>query len=206
MKIAIIGAGNVGSSLAKGWALKGHEVVFGVRNTNSEKTKKALALHSSLRAISIKDAISESEVVLLATPAGEVKEIAQEIKPFLKNQIILDSMNSVSAKPEGFQNTFEALKAYTEYEHIVKCFNSTRAENMANPNYPDGAVDMFMAGSSKKGKEIARILALDVGFKECYDFGGDDKVPLLENLALCWINLAYMQGQGRNFAFKIVKR
>jgi putative intracellular protease/amidase len=76
MKIAIIGAGNVGSSLAKGWALKGHEVVFGVRNTNSEKTKKALALHSSLRAISIKDAISESEVVLLAIHAGAVKEIA----------------------------------------------------------------------------------------------------------------------------------
>jgi predicted dinucleotide-binding enzyme len=31
MKIAVIGAGNVGATLGKRWAKLGHEVVFGVR-------------------------------------------------------------------------------------------------------------------------------------------------------------------------------
>lgn len=67
-------------------------------------------------------------------------------------------------------------------------------------------LDMFMAGNSMTGKTITRALAMDMGFAECYDFGGDDKVPLLEQFALAWINLAIMQGNGKNIAFKILKR
>lgn len=44
MKIAIIGSGNVGTALGKGWLAAGHEVVFGVRNPSSAKTIKALEL------------------------------------------------------------------------------------------------------------------------------------------------------------------
>ena len=44
------------------------------------------------------------------------------------------------------------------------------------------------------------------GFGSCIDFGKSDKVELLEKFALCWINLAIMQGQGRDIAFKLVRR
>jgi len=37
MKIAIIGAGNVGSTLASRWAELGHEVTIGSQNPASEK-------------------------------------------------------------------------------------------------------------------------------------------------------------------------
>jgi 8-hydroxy-5-deazaflavin:NADPH oxidoreductase len=57
-----------------------------------------------------------------------------------------------------------------------------------------------------QAKTIATQLALDAGFATCIDFGGDDKVALLEQFALCWINLAMMQGMGRNIAFKLLKR
>lgn len=53
---------------------------------------------------------------------------------------------------------------------------------MRDPKYGETSLDMFMAGSSEKGKQVARQLALDAGFAECYDFGGDDKVVLLEQL------------------------
>jgi len=52
----------------------------------------------------------------------------------------------------------------------------------------------------------AEQLANDIGFGKCYDFGGDDKVELLEKFALSWINIAIMQGHGRNLAFKLLKR
>ncbi|MCK7529143.1 MAG: hypothetical protein MZV64_72115 [Ignavibacteriales bacterium] len=42
----------------------------------------------------------------------------------------------------------------------------------------------LLAGSSSlKAKQIASQLSLDAGFAECYDFGGDDKVELLEQFA-----------------------
>lgn len=65
---------------------------------------------------------------------------------------------------------------------------------------------MFMAGDSEEAKQIARQLALDAGFGSCWDFGKGDKVELLEQFALSWINLAIMQGHGRDIAFKLVRR
>lgn len=77
---------------------------------------------------------------------------------------------------------------------------------MLNPEYQGEKIDMFMAGDSDKAKQIARQLALDAGFGTCWDFGKADKVALLEQFALSWINLAIMQGHGRNLAFKVVRR
>jgi predicted dinucleotide-binding enzyme len=38
MKIAIIGAGNVGTALGAGWHRESHEITYGVQDTNDEKT------------------------------------------------------------------------------------------------------------------------------------------------------------------------
>jgi predicted dinucleotide-binding enzyme len=77
---------------------------------------------------------------------------------------------------------------------------------MKDPSYGDQALDMFLAGSSEKGKSIARQLAKDAGFAECYDVGGNDKFALMEQFAFFWINLAMFQGQGRDIGFKLLKR
>ena len=83
---------------------------------------------------------------------------------------------------------------------------TTGFENMLNPIYHGEGIDMFAAGNSVRAKQVAEQLAKDLGFATCYDFGGDDKVELLEKFALSWINIAIIQGHGRNLAFKLVKR
>jgi predicted dinucleotide-binding enzyme len=88
----------------------------------------------------------------------------------------------------------------------VKCFNTTGFNNMLNPVYGDQSLDLFMAGDSLRGKTMARQLALDAGFGECYDIGGNDKFTLMEQFAFFWINLAMFQGQGREIGFKLLKR
>ena len=45
MKIAIIGAGNVGGTLGRGWAKKGHDIFFGVREPR-RRTKSRKLLQS----------------------------------------------------------------------------------------------------------------------------------------------------------------
>jgi 8-hydroxy-5-deazaflavin:NADPH oxidoreductase len=120
--------------------------------------------------------------------------------------VIIDAMNSVRVKPEPFSNTTEALIKLTNCKDIVKCFNATGAENMANPIYNGKGIDMFYAGDSDKAKKVAEQLAKDIGFENVYNFGGSDKFNLLEQFALGWINLAMMQGYGRSIAFKVLNR
>jgi hypothetical protein len=51
-----------------------------------------------------------------------------------------------------------------------------------------------------------RELVKAVGFADCHDMGGDDKVPILEGFALVWIDLAIFQKMGRGMAFKLLRR
>ena len=205
MDIAIIGTGNVGSALAKVWSAAGHIIHLGVRDRQNFKGKELLNLPRVL-AHEISEAVWLSEVVLIAATPQVTADIVKAMGN-VNGKVIIDAMNSVRVKPEGYNNTYEALTDLAKGAEIVKCFNSTGFENMANPIYPhDMPIDMFMAGDSKSAKETARQLALDAGFGECYDFGGSDKVALLEQFALSWINLAVMQGHGRGIAFKIIKR
>lgn len=205
MKIAIIGTGNVGGALATRWALAGHELFLGVQDTADFKGMQLLH-NANTSAHSVADAAKAADVILIAAVPTASAEIAGQIRPFVAGKVIIDAMNSVMKRPEGFNNSFDALKSYLPEAHIVKCFNSTGFENMANPIYHGEGIDMFAAGSSAKGKEVARQLALDAGFSTCWDFGGDDKAQLLEHFALSWINLAIMQGHGRGMAFKLIKR
>jgi len=204
-KIAIIGAGNVGSTLGKGWIKAGHEVVFGVRDPQSPKTQKALALIPEAKVNTVQEASKNAEVIVITTPPEAALELSPQLGD-VSDKVIIDTSNSVRTRPEPFATAYHAIKEITKAHDVVKCFNSTGFENMLNPIYHGEGIDMFAAGDSKKAKQIAEQLAKDIGFATCYDFGGDDKVELLEKFALSWINIAIMQGHGRNLAFKLLKR
>jgi 8-hydroxy-5-deazaflavin:NADPH oxidoreductase len=204
MKIAIIGSGNVGGALAQGWAKAGHQITFGVRNLDEFKGNR-LGEMKNISTSLIGDAVAKSEVVVIAAVPQAVQAIANSMGDVSK-KIIIDTMNSVRVKPDPFTNTTEALMKMTNCKDIVKCFNTTGAENMGDPNYNGMGIDMFYSGDSDKAKQVAEQLAKDLGFENVYNFGGSDKFNLQEQFALSWINLAMMQGYGRNFAFKIVKR
>lgn len=203
MQIAIIGHGNVGGALAKHWANFGHEVIIGARNPQDEKVQ-ALAQIQNITTTDILEAISKSDVILVATPAHTAVELANQFGK-LTNKIIIDATNAIRQKPEPYPTAFHAFQAITGAE-LAKCFNTTGFENMENPHYGDTAIDLFVAGSSEKAKEVAIQLAKDAGFGECYDFGDGDRVELLEQFAMAWINLAIFQKHGRDIAFKIIKR
>src|ERR1700737_4741346 len=69
MKIAVVGAGDVGGALGKGWAKKGHDVTFGVRTTSDPKLKELLAATGGkARAASVNDAAGGCEVVAFTVP------------------------------------------------------------------------------------------------------------------------------------------
>ncbi|MCG9912125.1 MAG: NAD(P)-binding domain-containing protein [Flavobacteriales bacterium] len=204
-KIAIIGTGNVGGALATQWANNGHEINLGVRDVNNFKGK-ALLSNPNTHVFTIEEAVKQSEVILLSTPAPIAVEVAQSLGD-TTGKIIIDTMNIVMGRgPQGYNNTSDAILDHTQSRDVVKCFNTTGANNMQNPVYGDTAIDLFVAGDSEKGKSTAMQLAKDAGFAACYSIGGNDKFELMEQFAWFWINLAMFQGQGREIGFKLLKR
>ncbi len=203
MKIAIIGTGNVGGALATQWSKAGHRLYLGVRDTKDFKGKELLD-NAQTTAHSVAEAVRQAEVILVAAPP-EIAETLSETFGDTAGKIIIDATNAVRTKPENYPTAFHAFEALTEAA-VVKCFNSTGFENMRNPDYGDVTLDMFAAGDNSQAKAVAVQLSKDAGFEKCYDFGGSDKVELLEKFALSWINLAIFQKTGRNIGFKVVVR
>jgi len=203
MNIAIIGTGNVGGALATNWSKNGHHINLGVQNITDFKGKELLQ-NANTKVFSITEAVQKSEVVLIATPPTAIFDII-EMMGKVSNKIIIDATNAVMKSPEPYKTVYHALADKTN-ANVVKCFNSTGFENLLNPVYKGEPIDMFMAGDSEEAKSVAKQLALDCGFGSCIDFGKSDKVELLEKFALSWINLAIMQGHGRNMAFRVVHR
>lgn len=205
MKIAIIGTGNVGGALATKWAKAGHEINLGTENTDDFKGRHLLN-NPNIKVYPVKEAVAQSEVILLAVPATVAIDVAKSLGS-TRGKIIVDAMNIINGRgPQGYTSTTQAVLDNVETTELVKCFNSTGFNNMQNPVYGATPVDMFMAGDSVKGKETAHQLALDAGFAACYDIGGNQNFELLEKFAFFWINLAMMQGHGRDIAFKLLKR
>lgn len=206
MKIAIIGAGNVGGALAQKFIQKGHSVLIGAKFPLSEKSIALATKIGEDRFTSVESAVQQSEVIVLATPAMMAVEVTQSLGD-TTGKVIIDTMNIVMGRgPQGFLSTTDAILAHTATKDVVKCFNTTGFNNMLDPHYGETAIDAFVAGDSEKGKEIATGLALDAGFASCYSVGGNDKFQLMEQFAFFWINLAMFQGQGREIGFKLLKR
>ena len=101
MKIAIIGAGNVGGTLGKRWSAKGHQIFFGVREPESPKIRTLLqSIGSNGRALKVQEAASSAEVVVVATPwpaTGEALRMAGN----LNGKVLVDCTNALAADLSG---------------------------------------------------------------------------------------------------------
>lgn len=203
MKIAVIGTGNVGGALATRWAAAGHILYLGVKDLENFKGK-ALLNNPITRALPLREAVAAAEAVLLAIPPPAIIELLPQLGD-LSGKTVIDASNAVRDKPGEYPTVYHYLAAHSPAA-LVKCFNTTGFENMLNPVYSGEGIDMFMAGDYPDAKALARQLALDAGFGSCIDFGKADKVELLEKFALSWINLAILQGMGRDIAFRLIRR
>src|SRR5829696_10439755 len=102
MRIAIIGAGNVGGTLGRRWAELGHDVTFGVRRPadGAAAVKGGGALPARARVASPADAVRDAEVVVLATPWSAVRAALDGIGAAagaLDGVTLVDATNPIAA-------------------------------------------------------------------------------------------------------------
>ena len=96
MKIAIIGAGSVGTALGVSWSKAGHDIVFGVRGANSANTRAAAnAVVRGAIAAAVSEAAGSAEIVVLATP-WEQTEAAIAAAGGLAGKTVIDCTNPLA--------------------------------------------------------------------------------------------------------------
>ncbi len=202
--VAIIGTGNVGKALASSFSSFGYQVTLGVRDLDNYSAKEWIVGHPNIRVERIADAVDVSDVIVTCFRPEGLNEMVRHMGD-LENKVLIDAMNSIMNKKTPFETTTHALEELTNCKNVVKCFNTTGANNLARPGYGRQSLDMFMAGNDSYAKEVARKLAQDIGFAECYDLGGDDVYVLMEQLAMVWIRLTRSELK-RDFGFKLLRR
>lgn len=207
MRIAIIGAGNVGTALGGGWTAKGHDVVYGVPDPQKGKYA-ALPRGAVMRP---PEAARDADAVVLATPWRETEAAVREIGSFA-GKIVIDCTNPLAMGRDGLELALghaasgaEQVAAWAPDAAVFKTFNQTGAANMGLASRFDHRPVMFVAGddAGRKG-EVMRLVG-DLGF-EAIDAGPLRAARLLEPLAMLWIELALKRGQGDSFAFALARR
>jgi 8-hydroxy-5-deazaflavin:NADPH oxidoreductase len=207
MRIAIIGGGSVGGNLARGWGKRGHVISFGTRDPASDRLTALLAETGATAALPA-EAVSGAEVVVLATPWDVTVGTVRGLN--LAGKVVVDATNPLLPSLSGLATSSdssggEEVQKAAPGGWVVKCFNTTGANNYLAPKYPDGSATMLYAGDDAQAKSVVRRLGEDLGF-EMVDVGPLSRARLLEPLALLWITLAYPQGMGREIAFRLMRR
>lgn len=203
LDIAIIGSGEHSECLAKKLSLAGHEVFLGLKET-SKVSDDIFEEFDSIYRCNIDDAASVSDVIILSTAAENVREKAYLLDD-VRDKIIIDFTSSHQPDKEDI-NTIKAIRAITGSQHIVKCYKSGTYKHLLSPLFKDISIDLFMAGDSRKAKQLMRIIAKDMGLDNCYDFGNADTVVLLDEMVKCWGNLANKRHLASAYAHPIVKK
>ncbi len=202
MRIAIIGAGRVGTTLGQRFVGASHEVVYASRRDD------AVAPHAGATTARVPEAVRASDVAVLVTPWNAVEDALRAAGDFAGRPLI-DVTNPVGP---GFSLTHahttsgaEHVASLAKNARVVKAFNTTGLENMHEPRFGSRRAYMPVAGDDPEATAVALKLASDIGF-DAVALDGIVRARELEPLALLWIRLAIQLGHGRGFALALGRR
>jgi hypothetical protein len=209
MKIAVIGAGNVGMALGSGWTRAGHQIVYGVRNPQDEKARALTAALPWAQVASNPDAARDADVIVLSTPWGATVAAICDCGN-LAGKIVIDATNPLKADFTGLACGFdtsggEQVAQWAVGAQIFKTMNQVGFGLMDHPSLKDNSRPVMFVAGDGAGKQRVLQLVSDLGF-EAIDAGGLEHARLLEPFAMLWIHLAAFKGRGRDFAFGLLRK
>ncbi len=196
MKIAIIGAGNIGGTLGKKWSAAGHEVRFGVRNPADVKFDALRPLGS---VVSVGESLAGADVVLVSIPGAAVGEFVAEHGAALNGKIVIDAANNPRSPVWNNFDKFQNVAGIS----LVRAFSTLGWENFANPEMHGTTIDLFYCGAAS-ARETMDTLISQIGLRPVY-VGDADAVTVVDGLTRLWFALAFNQGKGRRISFKLLE-
>jgi 8-hydroxy-5-deazaflavin:NADPH oxidoreductase len=205
MKIAIIGAGNVGGALAVASTKAGHTVVLAAIDPAHAKTAADAA--GAQFAATNAEAVNGADVVILAVPGSTLAAVAAELGRALDGKVVVDSTNplndSYSDLTTSGVSASELLQRQLPGAKVVKAFNTIFAGRHANPTENGQPLDAFLAGDDSASKATVSQLADSLGYR-VIDSGGLRMARSLEEMAFLNISLNAANGWAWQSGWKLI--
>ena len=165
MSYAIVGFGKIGQALARAFARKNMDVAVASRRSADELAPQARAIGPTVTAKSLQDAL-EADIVFLAVPFGEHREIANALQSW-KGKTVIDAMNSYPMPLEeldGLPSSAFVAKSFPDAK-LVKGFNHLVAAVLAtDPVVEGGHRVVFLSSDQEDAIAPVEALAKQLGF------------------------------------------
>ncbi|MBT2504205.1 NADPH-dependent F420 reductase [Curtobacterium sp. ISL-83] len=169
--IGIIGAGNIGSQLARLAVQHGHQVVIANSRGPETLTDLIAELGPDARAATREDAAAAGDIVVVTTPLAAIETIP--VEP-LVGKVVIDTNNyypqrdgHIQALDDETTTTAELLQTHLPESRVVKAFNHIGAAALTTDAQPAGTADrrgLVVAGDDAEAKRIVSELIDTFGF------------------------------------------
>jgi predicted dinucleotide-binding enzyme len=204
MSIAIIGAGAIGSAIARNLARTGTSA--SIANSRGPDSLKALTdeLGPHIKAVSVKDA-AHADIVFVAVPWAHLANALKDLGPW-NGRILIDANNAVEVQLDannvpsfhavdlGGRASSEVVAQWAPGARVVKAFNHLIAQSLASgPKAEGGRRVLFLAGQDADANKTVSDLIVRLGFTPV-DLGGvnEGRLTQFPGGPLAIINLAQL--------------
>jgi hypothetical protein len=209
MRIAVLGAGNVGGTLGRRWIRAGHDVTFFDPDPGGPNVR---ALHDGRPeafAVTAARAAASADVVLLAMPWTAAEDAIRSAGD-LTGKVLLDSINPIDSQFANLAvghttSAAEMIAGWAPGARVVKIFNVVGFNIMAEPDFHGRKPAMLYCGDDPDAKRVAADLAAELEF-DPVDAGPLAQARQLEAMGWLVTTMVVKYGHGPNIAFALLRR
>ena len=172
MKIGIIGADQIGGTLARRLTALGHQVF--IANPRGPEPLSALARETGATAVSVTEAARSGDVVIVTIPQKNVPKLPTDLFAGVPDSVVVvDTGNYYPRQRDG---RIEAIEAGTTESRwvaqqlkrpVVKAFNNIHAQHLLELGQPKGTtgrIALPVAGDDPAAKAVVLRLVDELGF------------------------------------------
>jgi predicted dinucleotide-binding enzyme len=226
MKIAVLGTGTVGRTVAGALAGLGHDVVIGTRDPQSTLARTEpdamgaapfgqwLEDHAHVHLVAYADVAAGADLVINATNGkGSIAALSAAGAENLAGKIVVDIANPLdfshgmppSLDPVNPDSLGEQIQRTFPEARVVKTLNTMNASLMVNPGRAAGGDhSVFVSGNDPEAKREVTTLLKSLGHQDVIDLGDITTARGAEMLLPIWLRLWGALGTA-NFNFKIAR-
>ena len=212
-KVGILGSGDVGKTLAKGFLKHGYQVAIG--SDHAEKLAEFKRENPQMETVTFEQAAQSGDIVVLCIKGTIAEKIIEKIKRHLSGKTVIDTTNPIAdAPPENGvlkfftsleESLMERLQKIVPNAQFVKAFNSIGSGLMINPDFRDNTKPtMFICGNNDDAKKKVYEILEKFGF-EIEDMGKAESARAIEPLCMLWCIPGFLRNEWAH-AFKLLKK
>ena len=196
-RIGILGSGDVGRALGRGFTRHGWDVLVGTRSP--EKLAEWVdETDGTVAAGTFDEAAAHGDVAVLAV-MGEVCEQVLDLAgaESFADALVLDATNpldfSGGMPPHllfgGTDSLGERVQQWLPDADVVKCFNTVSNAQMVDPSFESATPSMMICGNADDAKARTESILIDLGWPGALDVGDITAARYLEALVPLWVRV-----------------